>query len=44
MMMMRGGEDERRYLCGEERVGRRYVEKSKELEDQRNRIRGEEEL
>ena len=40
----RRGEKERRYLCGEERVGSRYVEKLKELEGQRNRIRGEEEL
>ena len=36
-----GGEGERRYLCGEERLGKRYVEKSKELEGQRNKIKGE---
>ena len=41
----RRGEEERRYLCREERVGRRYVEKSKVLlEGQRNKIRGVEEF
>ena len=35
---------ERRYLWGEERVGRKYAENSKELEGQRNKIRGEEQI
>ena len=47
----RGGEGERRRRGGEEvpvwrgleREGKRFVEKSKDLDDQRNRRRGEEE-